>query len=350
MKKIALFVAAIAVSLSIGGRALADTNTATLADKAGTTAENTILYPIDKALDNLKVSIASGDEKKAEALVEIAEERLGESEVLADKEKAELLNEALMEYNDKIAEAQDKIDAVIDNVSNTSTTTDSAVKLDELEKLESVIINKQMNSIEVLKSIESKVSGNAKGTLSLVIEMQTRKKEAIVEVAKEREILHQNKKTVKEAEKNLEEAKKTGDEQAIKTAEETLVHAKLTLATQNEKFTQVVAAKKEAMKGGVGQLKKEAKKEKTEEAANSSEDADTTTETSPAVNNEVTSTTNTETSDATVTKDSTTNAALKENKGQEIKTNKENSVKENKGHDMKADKENNSANENKDKN
>ena len=70
MKKIALFVTAIAVSLSIGGRALADTNTATFADKAGITPDNTILYPIDKALDNLKISLAYGDDKKAEALLD----------------------------------------------------------------------------------------------------------------------------------------------------------------------------------------------------------------------------------------------------------------------------------------
>jgi hypothetical protein len=375
MKKIALFVAAIAVSLSIGGRALADTNTTTLADKAGITPDNTILYPIDKALDDLKISIASGDDKKAEALVDVAEERLGESEVMADEEKTDLSNQALNEYNDKMAEAQDKVDDAIDKTS--STTTDSAVKLDELQKLESIIINKQMNSIEVLKNIETKVSGNAKGTLSLVIEMQTRKKEAIVAVATERQVLLQNKKAVKEAEKMLDQAKKAGDEQVLKTAEDTLTQARLTLATENEKFTQVVAAKKEAMKGGVGHLKEEAKKVQTEDAARSSnsttsEDKSTSTGTVPASNNDATSTTSsststtntdTNTTDTTSTitqstvnnntpviNDTKTDITVKENKGQEMKTNKENNVKGNKDQDMKADKENNSSNENKPKN
>jgi len=351
MRKIALFIAAVAVSLSLGGRAFADTNTATLADKAGITPDNTILYPIDKALDNLKINTASGDDKKAEALADVAEERLGESEVLADKEKTDLSTEALNEYNEKMTEAQDKVDDAIDKISDSAT--DGTIKLEELEKLETTIANRQMKSIEVLKNIENKVSGNAKETLAQVIEMQTRKKEAIAAVAKEREILLQSKQAVKEAQKKLDQAKKAGDEQVIKTAEDNLTQARLTLTTQNEKFTQVVAAKKKAMKGGVGQLKKESKKGQTEDATSSSnnttsEDKSTSTETVPAsTTNTDTNTTTSATTQATVTNDTKTDVKVKENKGQEMKTNKENNVKENKDHHMKADKENNSSNENK---
>ena len=196
MKKIALFVTALAVSLSIGGRVLADTNTATFTDKAGITPDSTMLYHIDKAIDNLKIKIAFGDDKKAEALVAIAEERLGESEVMADKEKTDLSNQTFTEYTDKITEAQDKVADAIDKTS--SSATDSATKSDELERLETTIANRQMKSIEVLKNIENKASGTFKGTLSLVIEMQTRKKEAIVAVVKERQILLHYKKAVKE--------------------------------------------------------------------------------------------------------------------------------------------------------
>jgi Predicted solute binding protein len=384
MKKIALFVTAVAVSLSLGGKVLADTNTATFADKAGITPDNTVLYPIDKALDDLKVSIASGDDKKAEALVDVAEERLGESEIMADKEKTDFSNQAFTEYTDKMTEAQDKVADAIDTTS--SSTTDSAIKSDELEMLETTIANRQMKSIEVLKNIENKASGTFKGTLSLVIEMQTRKKEAIVAVTKERQILLQYKKAVKEAEKNLEQAKKAGDEQAIKTAEDTLTQAQQTLATQHEKFNQVVAAKKEAMKGAVGELQKQAEKDQkveTNDASSStnntaSEDESTSTGAAPASTNDAdaTSTTSTSTTDTTtttttdtntantgdttstttqgtinnnttVTNDTKTDVTVKENKGQEIKTDKENNIKENKNQDMQVDKENNPANENK---
>ncbi|MBC2581112.1 DUF5667 domain-containing protein [Clostridium sp. DJ247] len=370
MKKIGLFVTALAVSLSLGGNVFADTTTATLADQAGITPDNTIVYPIDKALDNLKISMASGDDKKAEALADVAEERLGESEVMTEKGKTGLSTEIINEYNDKITEAQEKVADAIDKASNG--TTDSAIKLDELKNLETKIADKQLKSIEVLKNIENKVSGNAKETISQVIEMQTRKKEAIAAVIKERQILLQTKKAVKEAEKSLEQAKKAGDEQAIKTAEDTLKQAQQALNTENEKFSQVVEAKKQAMKGGVGQLKKQAKKDKKEQAKDAantttSEDTNTTTGTAPESNNETTTTntaantdtntastntgtnnTTTSTSTADVTTENTVN-----NHTTVINNSKADTAKENKGQEMKAskehDKENNSANENKSK-
>ncbi|MCT8975629.1 DUF5667 domain-containing protein [Clostridium sp. CX1] len=369
MKKIALFVTALAVSLSLGGRAFADTTAESLADKAGITPDNTILYPVDQALDNLKIDMASGEEKEAEALVEVAEERLGESEVMVTENNGELSTEALNEYNEKMTEAQDKVDSAIEKA--TDGTTDSAIKLEDLEKLETTIADKQTKSIEVLKGIESKVSGNAKETLALVIEMQTRKKEAVAAVAQERQTLIQNKQAVKTAEKNLEQAKKAGDQQAVKTAEESLKQAQQALATQTEKFNQVVATKKEAMKGGVGQLKKQANKEKKEEAKDdttpqegtTTENKDTSTVTAPAENSETTTKTDgTETTttteapvnnDSTVTNTTKVDVTEKVNKGQEVKTNKENNsskennAKENKGQQIKSDKENNSSKENK---
>ncbi|AKN29801.1 hypothetical protein Ccar_02630 [Clostridium carboxidivorans P7] len=362
MKKIALFVTALAVSLSIGGGvALADASTATFTDKAGITPDNTVLYSIDKNLDNLKISMASGDDKKAEALADVAEERLGESELMTDKKNTVLSSKTLNEYNDKITEAQDKIDDAVDKVS--TNTTDDADKLEKLEKLKTSITNTQMKSIEVLKSIENKVSGNAKVTLAQVIEMQTRKKEAIIAAAKEKQILLQAKKAVKEAETKLEQAKKAGDEQAIKTAEDTLKQAQTALASENEKFTKAIAAKKEAMKGGVGQLKKQAKKDQPKDTTNSTTNnttsGDTNTTPEPTTTNENTNTTNTTdnttntttqgavdnnttvtTTDAKATTSTETNVKSKENNGQEIKNNKENNVKENQGHN----KENNSAN------
>lgn len=360
MKKIALFVTAIAVSLSIGGKAFADTTAATLADKAGITPDNVILYPIDKAIDNIKIVLAFGDEKKAEVLTDIAEERLGDSEVMADKGKTDLSIQTLNEYNDKITEAQDKVEDAIDKASSDTTSsavsgsTDNTAKLDELKNLETDIASKQMYSLEVLKNVESKLSGNAKETIAQVIEMQTRKKEAIAEVAKERQTLLQDKKAVKEAEKSLEQAKKSGDAQAIKTAENALNQAQQSLTTQNEKFAQAVTAKKEAMKGGVGQLKKQAKKDQKEGTNDTATSTNNTTSgnstsatgTAPATSSDATGTTTTTSTDATtnnatstatqstVTSGATT-TTVKEKKGQEKKA-----EKENKGQEVKAEKSN----------
>lgn len=346
MKKIALFITALTVSLSLGGKVLADTTAATLTDKAGITPDNVVLYPIDKALDDVKINMASSDDKKAEALAEVAEERLGESEVMADKEKTDLSNQTLNEYSDKMTEAQEKVEDAIDKA--TDSTTDGAIKLDELKKAETTISDKQMKSIEVLKNIESKVSGNAKETIAKVIEMQTAKKEAIIAVKKEREALIEGKNAVKEAEKKLEQAKKSGNEQDIKTAEDGLKQSQEALNVQKEKFNQAVAAKKEVMKGGVGQLKKQLKNELKEEVKNGNITKEEEKDALKAANNkkeEVNSNVSNNTANVVEPKtndDAANNASIskhgkseKENKGEEMKANKE----------KKAEKENKSKHE-----
>lgn len=344
MKKIALFITALTVSLSLGGQALADTNTATLADKAGITPDNVILYPIDKALDDLKINMATSDDKKAEALAEVAEERLGESEVMADKERTDLSNQTLNEYSDKMTEAEEKVEDAI-NKATDSTTTDSAIKLDELKKAETSISDRQMKSIEVLKSIESKVSGNAKETIAKVIEMQTAKKEAIIAVKKEREALIKDRQAAKDAEKKLEQAKKSGNEQDIKTAEDSLKQSQKTLNTQKEKFNQAVAAKKEVMKGGVGQLKKQLKNELKEEVKKGNITKEEEKDALKATSNKKEKENSNASNDTTNVVESKTNDDPANNSASISKHGK--SEKENKGEEMKANKEKRTEKENK---
>lgn len=337
MKKIALFITALTVSLSLGGKVFADTAAATLTDKAGITPDNSILYPIDKALDYMKIDMASSDEKKAEALAEVAEERLGESEVMANKENADLSSQTLNEYSNKMTEAQEKIGDAIDKA--TDSTTDGAIKLDELNKAETAISDRQMKSIEVLKKIESKVSGNAKETIAKIIEMQTAKKEAMIEAKKEREALIKNRQAVKDAEKKLEEAKKSGNEQEIKAAEDTLKQSREALNTQKEKFNQAVASKKEVMKGGIGQLKKQLKNELKEEVKNGNITKEEEKDAVKAANNKKVEvnrniskdTVNVAEKNANNTSISKNGKSEKKNKGEEIKANKEKKAeKENK--------------------
>ncbi|MDW8802303.1 DUF5667 domain-containing protein [Clostridium sp. A1-XYC3] len=258
MKKLILFITALTVSLNITGKVLADGSVETLKEQAGVTPDSTILYPIDKAIDNIKINLSTG-ENKAEVLIEVAEERLGESEVMAEKEKTDLSNEAINDYNNKMNDAVDKVQETVEK-----TTVDKeqdSEKLDKLKNLEEKISERQEKSIEVLKNLQSKLPDKAKETIALVIEMQTAKKEAIIAVAKERQALIEEKKAVKEAEKKLEEIKKSGNAEEIKIAENTLKEKQEALTAQKEKFSKIVAEKKEVMKGGVGQLKKQLKAE-----------------------------------------------------------------------------------------
>lgn len=265
MKKLILFITALTVSLNLSGRVFAEEVSSTLKDQAGITPDNAILYPIDKAIDNIKVNLSTED-NKADVLVEVAEERLGESEVMAEEGKTNLSTETLNEYNNKMNDAVDKVQESIDktagDVENTTEDSkESLEKLDKLKALEEKITERQKKSIEILQNIQSKLPEKAQETIAKVIEMQTAKKEAIIAVAKERQTLIQTKKAVKEAEQKLEQAKKAGDEQAIKTAEEALKQKQDILVTQKEAFKQVVTEKKAVMKVGVGELKKELKEQ-----------------------------------------------------------------------------------------
>lgn len=336
MKRIALFVAAITVSLSITGKVFAEGETASYKENAGITPDNAILYPIDKAIDNLKINIASGDESKAEALTDVALERLGESEVMADKEKTELSTEALKDYSNKINEAQEKVEDAVDKTSVDNEA--DKEKLAKLESLETKITEQQKKSIEVLKSLESKLPEKAKETISMVIEMQTAKKEAIVAVLNERKVLVENKQAVKDAEKKLDEAKKLGDEQAIKAAEDILKQKQEAYNVQKDKFKQLVAEKKEVMKGGVGKLKKAAKEDAQKNSSTETESQSKDSTAQAGQQQQETSTTTTETSsvsNATQTQSTSTVGKSNKNKIEIKEKDEDNDSKEKKGKDAK---------------
>jgi hypothetical protein len=82
MKKLKIFVVTVAMLANIGGTAFAE-GVDSFKDNAGITPDS-ILYGVDKALENVKLSITFTGEGKVEVLSDIAEERLGESEAMAE--------------------------------------------------------------------------------------------------------------------------------------------------------------------------------------------------------------------------------------------------------------------------
>lgn len=115
MRKISILVAAALVAGSLGMKVSADEIATSFKGEAGVTPDS-ILYPIDITIDNLRVTISSSDEKKAKVIADIAQERLGESEVMTEEGKTELADEALQEYNEKMTEAADKLGEIINKV------------------------------------------------------------------------------------------------------------------------------------------------------------------------------------------------------------------------------------------
>ncbi len=259
MKKLKLFVVALAMITAMGGNVLAEENKASLESSAGITPDNVILYPIDKALDNLKFKVTS-DAKEADVLVDIAEERLGESEVMTKEGKTELSEGALGEYNDKMEQALDNVKETIEKESDKA----SKEKLEELNKLQGKIKDRQKKSLEVLKSIEAKLPEKAKTTISKVIEMQEKKRDALEKIAVERGILKESKTVVQQAREKLEEAKKSGDAEAIKAAELTLSEQQKVYESKKAEVKQTIKEIKGEVKGGINSEDKEIKQENKE--------------------------------------------------------------------------------------
>jgi hypothetical protein len=109
------------------------TETTTAADEAATTetAEGSIVttvsttadagitpdsafYALDKLIEEIQLALITDTVKEAEALAEIAQERLAESNEMADKEDVELTQKALDEYKVKLEKAVELIEAAME--------------------------------------------------------------------------------------------------------------------------------------------------------------------------------------------------------------------------------------------
>lgn len=261
------------MTLSIGATAFAAGDTTSLTDQAGITPDS-ILYPVDKAVDSLKVTFSFSDSAKADTLSQIAEERLGESEVMANENKQDLATTALNDYQSTMDAAETKIEdaintaeAAADTTATTDTTstqtTDAQDKLTKLQDEESKIADKEKTSLAVLAKLQDKVGDNAKDVIAKVIEMQTAKRDAMLAVKKERKLYNEAKKAYNEAKADLQKVKKSGDETTIKTAEDLLQQKKDALDTEKQNLATAIQAKKDAAKINVGKLKKDAKKDQS---------------------------------------------------------------------------------------
>ncbi|GLC32487.1 DUF5667 domain-containing protein [Clostridium omnivorum] len=255
IKKLAVIIA-LAVSISGGGIKAFAEDTVSLSGEAGITPDS-IFYPIDKAIDNLKVIFTKGDADKAEALEKIAEERLGESEVMTQKGKTKDAKEALDSYVETIGEVQDKLEAA---EKNGQQETDKGY-LEELQKVEESVAEKQQKSIEVLTALLDKAPENAKENLTKVIEMQTAKKEAVDNMVKERQEYNAAKKQYNTLKEQLEAAKKSGDAETTAKLEEELKTQGQVLAASKDDLQKAIEVKKAVNKDvKVGESKKEEKK------------------------------------------------------------------------------------------
>ena len=259
MKKIAILVATVLVLGGISTRTYAtEVNTetkqaaetvASYKDEAGITPDS-LLYTIDQAIDNLRVLLASNTEKKATVMAGIAEERLGESEVMAEKGDAKLAEEALKEYNEKITEASDKLQEVVNSTEVTAPVTTEENPNEKLEQsitdLEKAIQEVQEKSLVVLDNLKDVIPKESVETVKGVIEDQTTHKEAVAKFVAERHDFNAAKKTLNMANVSLKKVEKSGSEADIKAAQDKLTAAQSAYMLAKTDLNAAFEAKKAA--------------------------------------------------------------------------------------------------------
>ncbi|WP_186430849.1 DUF5667 domain-containing protein [Clostridium sp. BSD9I1] len=289
MKKSITLLTALAIVATINTNTFA-AGEVSLKDKAGVTPDS-IMYKLDCLVDSFKIKLSKNGEAKIKLLLNIAQERLGESQAMAEEGNEELAKESVEKYEENMEEAEKALeemqeDTVIgdesqddkdladeenaeeaieentqenEQIEDNNTEDTEVVENEELEEIEDEILENQKNSIEVLKIVKDKVSENAQDVIAKVIEMQTQKVEAMTEIKQAREELKEAKRDLNTVKESLNEANESGDDEAIKLAKDSYEKSLTDYNKQKEELKILVQAKN-ANKMSVGQLKKEEKK------------------------------------------------------------------------------------------
>lgn len=273
MKKICTLVLTVTMLLNLSSGVLASPEISpseelSMADKAGLTSAS-VFYPLDKFIDELKLRLTKDEMGRIVILTQIAEERLAESEVLTEKEKNDLAEKSVEEFNNKMTEATESLEDIItdttenttENATESTVVTDKETNIDDkkVDELTDKLAKCQKNSIEVLKKLETKLGDNAQAAIAKVIEMQTAKQEAVKNMVKERHELNTAKKDYNKAKIELKKIEHNGDEASIKAAEEILNEKNAQLQTAKEEYSKAFTDKKNAVKNLNTTVKKELK-------------------------------------------------------------------------------------------
>lgn len=310
MKKIAILVASVLVLGGFSTRTFAaEANTkitqstetvVSYKDEAGITPDS-LLYTIDKAVDDLRIVLAIGEENKAEVNANIAAERLGESEVMAEEEKPELAQEALEQYNEKITEAVENLqEAIAKTEAASDENTD--IKLEQnISDLEKAIQEVQDKSLIVLDNLKDVLPKESAEVVEAVIEQQTTHKEAVAKFVAERHEFNAAKKSLNMAKIAVKQVEKNGSEESVKDAQAKLDAAKQEYVSAQTELQQAFQAKK-ASDTGAKEVKKETVKAPSKETVPAVEAAATKETAAP---------TETTTVKEAVTTEATNQAAVK---------------------------------------
>lgn len=259
----------------------------TFKDAAGITPTN-VLYKLDLKMEDFKMKFTTNDEEMAKLLIQIAQERLGESEYMMEEGKTELANEALDAYTENM----DQATQIAEDIANTEeTTSEDSTNTEEVEATEedtqvvediaSEIIDTQEEATDILDNVSEDVQDEAtKEKLASVIAMQTAKKEAVRNMVQKRHELNTARKELHSVKVQYKKATKSSDEEALASLEATLQEKEAAYTAKKEEFKLAFTKKQEAVKLNQGnKAKKEINEEdvaETEEIVNTDENPQVT--------------------------------------------------------------------------
>lgn len=228
-KLLAIFVALLLATSTFGTALAAGTEDTKSA--AGITPDS-ILYPVDKAIESIRLALTAGDIEKATLLTEFAEERLAEASVMLEEGKTELADTAAKDYTDTIGTSDDKIQTAIDEATGTEVTdtTEPDTKASVLDELLNRNIEIQKHSVDVLAGLLDKLPEEARDKITAVIVKQIMQAEAVRDFVDTKKAYNNGAKDVRDAEKSLNDAEKSGEQTKIDAAKAFLLDAKSKLA------------------------------------------------------------------------------------------------------------------------
>jgi hypothetical protein len=231
---------------------------------AGITPDS-ILYPVDKAIENVQVALTTDPVEKAQTLTEISSERLDEAQVMASEGKTELVSTAITESQNTQAEAQNVLTSAEKNFDTENVTAEQTQALDNAVTEMQKETNDQMKQLEtIVETAPEEVKEEVKAVVDQAQIVQLTRQESVKAFVEARHNVNSTRKEVRMITVEMNKVSKTDD-----TAKVTELQTKLNEATNkyNESVKKMVEAKDVKQKAVKSQVSNTESKVETDNAA-----------------------------------------------------------------------------------
>ena len=217
-----------------------------ISDVAGLTPDQ-FFYPLERLIESVQVSLTFSGDGKAELLIEFANERLAEAEIMTEANKQELVERVMEDYLQTINSANKNLEKAIESD-------------EDVESIIDQIITVEANADKVLIKITGVVNEDVAKELKQKVESEVKKTLAVQSFAAAKENFFDAKKLFEAAKDEYKNALETGDEAAIKAAFLKLEAAEVN-KDQMEQIKDEVEEAKEEIKEELEKAKEELEKQ-----------------------------------------------------------------------------------------